>query len=171
MFAFCASARLRADGPWAQPPVSLVALFAAIMLCSATIYLYLTHADWAWLYLIDPRRVPRLFAIPAAAAGAGALFAGYYGMGRLLHARVAQRVVLAILGGGALVCALLAILARGRLLTYGSLDAFRAGTGVSLFAVRLGYVLVALLAGLGAAAAYVAVELLRDGRRATARLP
>ena len=72
MFAFCASARLRADGPWAQPPVSLVALFAAIMLCPATIYLYLTHADWAWLYLIDPRRVPRLFAIPAAAAGAGA---------------------------------------------------------------------------------------------------
>lgn len=169
MFACCAAARIRADGPWAQPSVTLVALFAAIVLAPATAYLYLAHADWAWLYLVDSRRVPRMSVVPAVAAGAAALIGGYYGTGRLLAARLPARQVMAVVGGVAALIVALLLVARSRLLHVGSYADFHAGRAESLFAVKLGFVLVALAAGVGAASVYLALEILRDGRRAQAR--
>lgn len=139
------------------------------MLVPATAYLYLAHPDWAWLYLLDGRRVPRLFVLPAVAGAAAALFGGYYATARLIAARVAPRQILGAVGGVGVVALLLVLLARSRLLRYGSTAEFRAGRTVSLFAVKLGFVLVALVVGLAAATAYVAWELWRDGRRAQAR--
>ena len=168
MFAWCAAARIRADGPWAQPAISLVALFAGIVLAPMTAYGYLAHPDWAWLYLVDPRRVPRLFVIPAVAAAAAALIGGYHGMARLITARVRRRHVLAALVGPGVLAFMLLLIMRGRVLSYGSYEAFHKGRAASLFQVKLGFVLVALVVGLTVAAVYVAWELRRDGRKAPA---
>src|SRR5215470_15592182 len=72
-FAFCARARIRQAGPWAQPSLALVGTFVAILLAPATVYLYLAHPDWAWLYLVDPEHVPRLVVVPIVAMSAAAL--------------------------------------------------------------------------------------------------
>ncbi len=169
MFAYCASARIRADGPWAQPPFTLVAIYAAIVLAPATAYLYLAYPDWSWLYLVDSRRVPRLFVVPAVTGAAAALLGGWYAVARLISGRVPPRQVLAALAGTLLVGVALATLLRDRLFHHASYPAYHAGEAVSLFAVKLGYVLVAMGVGMGAAAAHVAWVIWRDGRRASPR--
>jgi hypothetical protein len=146
-----------------------VALFAAIILGPSTAYLYLAHPDWSWLYLVDPDRVPRLAVVPIVAAGIGALAGGYYGAARVMREVRDRRVLPAALAGVAVVTLLLAFLARGRLLRYGSYLDFHAGRALPLSEVKLGYVLVAVMVGTVAAAAFVALELWRDARRATAR--
>jgi hypothetical protein len=168
-FAFCAAARIRADGPWAQPPVTIVALFAVIVLAPATAYAVLAHPDWAWLYLFDARRLPRMFVVPAVAAGAAALLGGYYLVARLLAARVATRHLLAGLAGSGAAVVLLAAALGGRLWRYGTYADYHARRASALFDVKLGFVLVALAIGLTAAAVYVAWEIWRDGHKAPAR--
>jgi hypothetical protein len=141
----------------------------AILLAPATAYLYLAHPDWAWLYLVDPERVPRLVVVPVVAMSAAAVGAGYWGGARML-ALVADRRALpgALAGVAALVC-LLGFLARGRLLHVGTTGDFHDGRALPLFDVKLGYALIAVVVGLASAAAFVAWELARDGRRAQMR--
>jgi len=166
VLAWCAAPRIRAEGTWAQPSITLVALLAAIVLCPVTAYLYLAHPDWSWLYLVDARRMPRLFVVPVAAAAAAALVGGYYGAARLLGGGIARRQMLILLGVAGLVVALALLVARARLFHYGSYLDYHAGRAAALFQVKLGFVLVALLVGVTAASLYTAWELLRDARRA-----
>jgi predicted acyl esterase len=58
---------------------------------------------------------------------------------------------------------------NGRIGTYGSYVAFKEGYSRPLMEVKLGYVLIAVVIGAGAAAAFVTYELFRDGKRAAAR--
>jgi hypothetical protein len=167
-FAWCARARLLAGGPWTQPSATVVALFGAIIVCPSTAYLYLVHPDWAWLYLVDPGRVPRLAVVPVVAAGAAALGAGYYGAARLLR-EADRRVLPAVLGGLGVLALLAGFLARERLGRYGSYVDWHAGRALPLAEVKLGYVLVAVVVGTGAAAGFVGWELWRDARRAMTR--
>lgn len=141
----------------------------AIVVWPTTAYLYLAHPDWSWLYLVDPDRVPRLVVVPLVAASAAAVGFGYWGAARML-ALVPDRRALpgALAGLGALVL-LLAFLARARLLHDGSYDEYHAGRALPLFDVKLGYALVAVAVGVIGATAFVAWELLRDGRRAHSR--
>jgi len=131
--------------------------------------LYLAHPDWAWLYLVDSERVPRLVVVPIVAMSAAAVGAGYWGAARML-ALVGDRRALpgALAGVAALVC-LLGFLARGRLLHVGTTGDFRDGRALPIFDVKLGYALIAVVVGLASAAAFVAWELARDGRRAQSR--
>lgn len=168
-FAFCARARIRQGGPWAQPSVSLVGTFVAVILAPMTAYLALAHADWWWLYLIDPDRVPRLVVVPMVAAGAAALFTGYWGAARMLALVPDRRALPGALGGLAAILLLLGFLARGRLLHDGSYSEFHGGRALPLFDVKLGYALVAVAVGLASAVAFVAFEISRDGRKAQSR--
>jgi hypothetical protein len=147
----------------------LVALFAAIILTPATAYLYLAHPDWSWLYLVDAARVPRMFVVPAAAASAAALLAGWYGIARFVAGGVPRRQVLGALGAAGAAAVAVALLARGRLLHYGSYRDYHDGRAAALFEVKLGFVLVAVAVGMGAAVGFTAVELMKDARRAQAR--
>src|SRR5262249_56162471 len=104
--------------------------------------------------------------VPIVAMSAAAVGAGYWGAARML-ALVGDRRALpgALAGVAALVC-LLGFLARGRLLHVGTTGDFRDGRALPIFDVKLGYALVAVVVGLASAAAFVAWELARDGRRA-----
>ncbi len=169
LFAWCARARIVTGGPWSQPSATLVALFGAIILCPTTAYLYLAHPDWSWMYLVDPARVPRLSVVPVVGAGAGALAGGYYGAARILREARDGRLLPALLGAVAALGLLAGFLARGRLMRFGSYGDVHAGRALPLAEVKLGYVLVAVIVGTTAAAGFVAWELWRDARRATAR--
>ena len=167
-FGWCARERLRVDGPWSQPAISLVLLFLAMILAPCAFYFYLAHADWSWLYLVDPAKVPRLAVVPVLAAQGGALVGAYYGASKLVRAgkELALRITLGSFGGVLLV---LMLILRRRLTHYGTYEQFRAGQALPLLDVKLGYVLIAVCIGAGAAAAVVAYELTRDGKRAVAR--
>jgi hypothetical protein len=168
MFGWCARERARADGPWAQPAITLVLLFLGMVLAPASLYFYLVHPAWSWLYLVDPARVPRVVVLTVLAAQAAALMGGYYGAARLVRAgkEIGLRIGLA---AGAVVLLVLLLLARGRITSYGSYAQYHDGQALGIMAVKLGYVLIAVVIGSSSAAAVVAWELYRDGRRAAAR--
>ena len=168
-FAFCARARIRQAGPWAQPSLALVGTFVAILLAPATAYLYLAHPDWAWLYLVDPGRVPRLVVVPIVAMSAAAVGAGYWGAARMMALVPDRRALPGTLAGVAALVCLLGFLARERLLHVGTTGDYRDGRALPIFDVKLGYALIAVVVGLASAAAFVAWELARDGRRAQMR--
>jgi hypothetical protein len=168
-FAWCARARIRLAGPWAQPALLLVASFAAILVVPATAYLYLAHPDWSWLYWVDPGRVPPIAVVPVCAAALAALTLGWWGGGRLLvraaDARVLPGALLGLLGLGVGA----GFLVRARLGADGTFADFAAGRALPIFEVKLGYVLIAIAVGQAAAAAFLGWELVRDGRKAQVR--
>ena len=133
-----------------------------------TLYLYLVHPDWSWMYAVDPRRVPHLAIVPVLAAHAGMVVVGWYLGARLLRLK-RDRAALYTLGGAALVTVLAVLLCHQRLGSYGSFGEFHQGRALGLWQAKLGYVLVALAVGLASAAGYVALELARDSRRVRTR--
>lgn len=168
-FAWCAGARLRADGVWAQPAVLLAALYGAIVLAPATIYLTLAYPDWSWLYLFAATRVPALAVIPTAASALASLLGGWFVVGRLVVMGIERRRIAIGLGALLALLLILVIAARGRLFSWGTTADYHAGRALGIFDVKLGYVLVALAIGGAAAAAFVAWELYRDARKAASR--
>jgi hypothetical protein len=168
LFALCARERVRADGPWSQPAISIVALFISMILAPCAIYFYLAHPAWSWLYVVNPARVPRIAVVTIVAAYGASVIGGYYGGAQLIRT-ARERIALYALGGGGAFLALLAFLLRHRLLRYASYDDFHANHSRSLGAVKLGYVLIAVVLGVIASTIFVTWELRRDGRRAAAR--
>jgi hypothetical protein len=167
-FAWCAEARLRAEGIWAQPPLALVGSYFGIVLAPAAGYLYLAHPDWMWHYLLDGERVPRLAVVPFVALLAGALLAGYWGAMKLASKAGVRGLVPAVFGMGGVVLILLVALRR-RIWTYGDYADFHNGLGLGLGEVKLGYALVALLLGVIGAGVYVGLELRADGKKVRER--
>lgn len=160
---------MRVEGPWPATSVLAVGIFAALIASPCVAYLYLAEPDWALLYLVNAAHVPPIFVVPVVAIAMSALFGGFYGGARIvLSTRLAHHHVRILAGGGALTL-VLAVLLRARLGAVGTAAAFRAGSALPLGAVKLGYVLVALAAGVIAAAAYTGWEIVRDGRRSSAR--
>jgi hypothetical protein len=166
-FAWCASARIRADGPWSQPSLSIVGSYVAIILIPCTAYLYLAHPDWCWMYLFDASRVPRLFVVPIVAATAAATVGGYNGTARMLRIDRLRPLVPGLTVASGVFVLLILFLARGRLSLYGSYGDYPM-RALHLSEVKLGYVLIAMVIGVLAASAFVGWELWRDGRRAAA---
>jgi len=168
VFAVVARDRIRADGVFAGPAFALVLSFVGVVLMPIGLYMYLAHTAWAWMYLVDPVQVPALVVVPLLALHGGALVVGYWAGGRLLRAERA-RLVAYLLAGGALVLALLVLVLRARLFHYGSYRDWQADATLDLMKVKLGYVLLAMLPGMAAAAGYVMLELFRDSRRVRTR--
>ncbi len=168
VFALCARDRVRADGPFAAPAFLLVLTFVGLVLLPAGLYLYVAHPAWTWMYLVDPADVPSLAVVPMLALHGGALVGGYYAGGRLVRAD-RQKALLYALAGGGVVLALIVLLLRERLFSYGTYLDWQRNTALDLMDVKLGYVLIALIPGIGAAAGFVAQELFRDSRRVRTR--
>jgi len=169
-FALCARERVRAEGPFASPAFPLVAIFVGVVLTPVTLYLYLAHPAWSWMYLVDPAGVPGLAMVSLLVAHGGTALGGWYAGARLVRAgkRTEQLAFYALAGGAALLLVAIA-LGWDRIGRYGTYGEFHGGRALAIMEVKLGYVLVALVAGVGTAAGYVALELLRDSRRVRAR--
>lgn len=156
------------DGPFATPTFLLVLIYLGIVVLPATLYIYLAHTDWAWLYVVDPEDVPALAVVPLLVVHGGLLVLGWYIGARLIRS---DRGSLALYGAaGSLVAVLVSVLLlAGRLGAYGSYDDFHAGQTARLFKVELGWVLVAVALAFGVSTGYTALELVRDSRRVRAR--
>jgi hypothetical protein len=159
---------VRADGPFASPAFPLVVIFIAVVLTPITLYLYLAHPAWSWMYLVAPRDVPGLAIVPLLVAHGGVVVAGWTIGARAVRTGKEKMARLA-LAGTAVVVLLSTALSWGRLGRYGTHREFHDGIALDLMDVKLGYVLIGVVLGLGAAAGYVALELMRDSRRVRTR--
>jgi hypothetical protein len=159
---------VRADGLFAAPAFPLVAIFIAVVLTPISLYLYLAHPAWSWMYLVDPAEVPGLAVLPLLVLHGGAVVAGWHLGARLIRTGREKQARYGLLGAG-LVVLLAAAIGWRRLGHYGSYDDFHSGRAIDIFDVKLGYVLVGLALGIGSAASYVALELARDSRRVRTR--
>lgn len=159
---------MRADGPFAAPAFLHVLSFVGVVLLPVTLYLYVAHADWTWMYMVDPADVPGLALVPILVLHGGAVVGGWY-LGTTLLRADKQRAVWSILGGGSALLIALVIALRERIFTYGTHRDFHGGRALDLMDVKLGYVLIALFLGVGGSAGFVAFELYRDSRRVRAR--
>ena len=167
-FALCARDRIRADGRFASPAFLLVMVFTGVVLLPATLYLYLAHSAWTWMYMVDPSAVPALALAPLLAVHVGVLLGGWFLGARLVTSdRPALGAYMA--GGGVVVTLVLVGVFWNRVGAAGTYEEFQAGSASGMFSVRLGYVLLCLGLGAGAAAGFVALELTRDSRRVRSR--
>lgn len=154
---------MRADGVFSIPVFVLVLQHAAAVSAIA-LYFYAVHPAWAGMYFFDPSHVSGLLVVPLMVGHAALVVGAFYGGAQLLR-RKPLAPTLYTGGGLLLMTLLLGVFGRARLVTAADYNGYAAHRGVALFSVELGWsVLVATLA-LVASAAYVAIELLRDGRR------
>ncbi|WP_428264363.1 hypothetical protein [Haliangium sp.] len=159
---------MRAHGAFAPPAFTLVLMFAVVVMLPVSAYLYWMHSAWSWLYLIDPAGVPGVMAVPVVVAVVGALVGSWLVAALLLRAD-RERTLWGAMAGVGLTLVISTAALSGRIGAYGSFEVFRAGEAVGLLEVKLGYVLITLFLGVGAAAAFVSLELRRDGRQARLR--
>jgi len=168
VFALCARDRIRADGRFASPAFMLVLVFTGVVLLPATLYIYLAFPAWSWLYMVNPSDVPALALVPLLAAHAGVLLGGWFLGARLVMSDQAKLGIY-LAGGATLALLVVSAILWNRVGTSGSYEEFQAGSTSGMFKVRLGYVLICLVLGAGAAASFVALELNRDSRRVRSR--
>lgn len=167
-FALAGRDRIRADGPFAPPAFLLVLIHVGLVTTPVTLYFYATHAAWAWLYLVDPARVPGLAIVPLVVVHALVVVGGWY-LGAWLVRTHRQRVLWWTLAGTSAAFVVGFALAMQRITTAATYAGYLAGASGGLMGVELGWALLVSIAASAVAVAYVVVELLRDSRRVRAR--
>jgi hypothetical protein len=167
-FALAGRDRIRADGPFAPPAFLLVLIHVGLVTAPVTLYFYAIHADWSWLYAVDPAEVPGLAIVPLVVGHALVIVGGWY-LGAWLVRTDRQRILWYALGGSVAVFLIAFALAWGRLSTATSYAGYLAGAHGGLMSVELGWALLVSVAATAAAAAYVVIEMMRDSRRVRAR--
>jgi hypothetical protein len=167
-FALAGRDRIRADGPFAPPAFLLVLIHVGLVTAPVTLYFYAAHADWSWLYAVDPDDVPGLAIVPLVVFHALVIVGGWY-LGGWLVRTDRLRVLWYVLGGTVGVFVLGFALAWPRLSTATTYTGYLAGAHGGLMSVELGWALLVSVAASAAAAAYVVIEMMRDSRRVRAR--
>lgn len=164
----CARERVRADGSFPTPPFLLVVMFVVAIRLPISIYLYWAHPAWSWLYLFDPTGFPDLLLFLIVLVQCGVLLAAWY-LGAFFLQLSKDRVVLSVIAGSTIAFVLLVVIFAGRLARYGTYEDFTNQETATLLEVKLGYVLIALILGVAAAASFVGMELVRNSRRVQVR--
>jgi hypothetical protein len=167
-FALLARDRIRADGPFGGPAFLFVVLHAAVVVAPIGLYFVAVHPAWAWHFAVDPAHVPGLAIIPLVITQAALVIGGWYGAALLIRRdrrRFAIYALIGLLAGFGLAVTLL----LDRLTTSATYQAFHAGRGAGFLEVELGWAVITSVMALVGSTGYVALELLRDGRRVRAR--
>jgi hypothetical protein len=167
-FAVVARDRVKADGPFASPAFPLIVLHAAAVVAPIALYFYAVHPAWAWMYWVDPDKLSGIFVLPLMVGHAALVIGGWYVSSFLIRKGYGAGL---LYGAGAIALFMLVLFAVGfaRLSTAADYPGYEAKTGVSLFAVKLGWAFVVSLIAMFGSAIYVAIELGRDGRRVRSR--
>jgi hypothetical protein len=167
-FALIARDRLKADGPFASPAFPLVVLHAAAVVAPVALYFYAVHPAWAWMYWVDPAKIAKVAVLPLMVGHAGLVIGGWY-VAALLIRKGFQGALIYVAGAVALLLLVLVVGGMGRLSTAADFRGYAQHTGISLFAVKLGWAFLVSLLALFGSAIYVAIELGRDSRRVQVR--
>jgi hypothetical protein len=167
-FAVLARDRVRVDGPFGGPAFLFVVLNASVVVAPIALYFYAVHPAWAWHYWVDPGHIPGLALVPLVVGHAALVVGGWYG-GTLLLRRDQRDIALYTLGGIALVLLVVVILLWHRLTTDATFAQFHRGEGAGFLDVELGWAVITSLMAVAGSTVYVALELLRDGRRVRSR--
>jgi hypothetical protein len=122
-------------------------LYQLLVVTPALLYLALVHSAWAWLYLVDPARLPTGTTAIAVLAAAAAELGGYLVGWALLRARRRRELVAVVLGGVVAIGVSL-LLVRGRLSRAGTFAEYVAGEAQRLEVRKLGPALVLIGVGL-----------------------
>lgn len=167
-FAVLARDRIRADGPFASPVFLFVVLHAAVVVAPIALYFYAVHPAWAWHYWVDPGHVPGLAIVPLVVGHAGLVIAAWYG-GALLIRRDRRDVALYVLGALVVTFVGVTIGLLHRLTTSATYETFHQDKGAGFLQVDLGWAVITSFMATAGSAIYVAIEVLRDGRRVRTR--
>ena len=167
-FALVARDRIRADGPFAAPAFHLIVLHAAAIVAPVALYFYAVHPAWAWMYWLDPDKLSGVAVLPLMVGHAMLVVGGWY-LASLLIRRGYQGALLYVAGAIALILLMLVVAGIQRLTTAADYRGWQTKSGVSLFAVQLGWAFLISLMALFGSAIYIAIELGRDGRRVRSR--
>lgn len=143
-------------------------MFLGLIMVPITFYLYAAHGAWTWMYLVNPDAVAGFAILPLVVAHSGSVLLGWYIGARFIMAGKIQIVAYAA-GTGAVFSFIGLLVFWGRFGRYGTYMEFEQGRALPIMEVKLGYVLIALGVGVLASAAFVAFELLLDGRRVKSR--
>ena len=168
MFTLCARDRVQANGYFASPAFQLISVFIGCIIIPATLYLYVAHPAWAWMFIFDPSVVPRFMVAIVVLLTSGGIMAGWL-LGCLLIRQGRGDLVKYVALGGALMTVLVVAIFHTRLGSSGSYQQFAVGRALGLQEVKLAYVLLVLGLGIYSAAGYVGVVLLRDSRKVRSR--
>jgi hypothetical protein len=164
LFAACARPQWRNDRvPWGRELWAVV-IFEAVVAWPVTLYFCLVFPDWAWMFLVDPKRLPLGATALVLLGGAATLVGGWLGGWALLRAR-RDRLAAGIGAGGLLVLILFVILTRARLFSGGSYAEYHAGSAPGAGEGKLGWALAVTAIGVAAAAAFVCTTIREEGRR------
>lgn len=167
-FALAGRDRIRADGPFAPPAFLLVLIHVGLVTAPVTLYFYAAHADWSWLYAVDPDDVPGLAIVPLVVGHALVIVGGWY-LGAWLVRSDRLRILWYVLGAALVAFLVGFLLAWTRLSTATSYAGYLGGAHGGLMRGELGWALLVSVAASAAAAGYVVIEMMRDSRRVRAR--
>ncbi len=167
-FAIAAKDRVRADGPFATPAFALVSLHAGAIVAPIALYFYVVHPAWSWMYWVEPKKVSLVAGLPLM-VGHAALVLGSWYVGSFFIRRQMTRGVLYAVAALFVATLTMTFVVGHRIGTAADYLGYNAGKGTSIFNVVLGWALLVSIFALLVSAAYVAIELLRDGRRVRAR--
>lgn len=120
------------------------------------------------MYTVNPSDVPGALLPPLLAVHGATLILGWWIGSRVVKAGKATAGLYVSLGG-AVALLVAALVLWGRLGRYGSYEEWSDGRAVGVMDVKLGYVLLVIALGMGAAVVLLVAQLLRDSRRATSK--
>jgi hypothetical protein len=163
---FAASARVQFSGggsPWGRELAAIMS-FEAIIFWPVALYFILVHPAWAWMYLVDPSRLPFGVSVLVLVADVAALLGGYLLGWMLLRSR-RERLLYALLGLVGLALLIFLIMCRGRLMHSGTFDEYHAGHAIGVGESKIGWALAATSTGVGAAIVLVGFTLWEQGKR------
>lgn len=162
-FAGAARERVRAEGAFASPPLTLVLLHTGLVMLVAA-YFYIVHKEWAWHYWVDPRRVPLLATLPLVLAHGLLVISGWFAGTTCLRMRD-PRAYWLLMGILTAAFVVISLVLGGRVSTSSTYVGWSRHVHVPLFDVALGYAMVVGAVTLFTSGVTVLFELLRDGRR------
>ena len=164
VFAACARVQFGSGGsPWGRE-LAAVLSFEAIIFWPVALYFIMVHPAWAWMYLVDPARLPFGVSLLVLIADVAALLGGYLLGWALLRAR-RERLLYALLGLVGLALLIFLISCRGRLMHSGSFDEYHAGHAMTVGEGKIGWALAATSMGVCGAVVLVGFTLWEQGKR------
>ena len=164
VFAVCARVQFSSgESPWGRE-LAAVLSFEAIIFWPVALYFIMVHPAWAWMYLVDPSRLPFGVSVLVLVADVAALLGGYL-LGWLLLRQHRERLLYALLCLVGLALIIFLIACRGRLMHSGTFSDYHAGHAGTVGETKIGWALAATSTGVAGAIVLVGFTLWEQGKR------